>query len=198
MKEFGASSEAEKVAARAAGQDAGAAGLAVMSWALWVLGHIDKAVARMGDALQRAEAVKDPHTQAYVCYYASILHALRGEPAAAHAVCRTLSHVIGRTGFRQWRGLSRAIHATCAAVLDPSSAVDHVIIGWDEYRRAGYQFGITALLALLCEALFFEVSSTLYRKSSSRHSRHATSTLSGFLKRTVPIEGPGNASRQGA
>jgi class 3 adenylate cyclase/tetratricopeptide (TPR) repeat protein len=153
VKEFGASSEAERVAARAAGQDAGAAGLAVMSWALWVLGHVDKAVARMGDALQRAEALKDPHTQAYVCYYASVLYALRGEPAAAyrHAErCLTLSE---EHGFRQWRGLSRAIRATCTAVLDPSSAVDHVIIGWDEYRRAGYQFGITALLALLCEAL---------------------------------------------
>ena len=37
MKEFGSSSEAERAAARAAGQDAGAAGLAVMSWALWIL-----------------------------------------------------------------------------------------------------------------------------------------------------------------
>jgi predicted ATPase len=153
VKEFGASNEAERVAARAAGQDAGAAGLAVMSWVLWLLGHVDKAVARMGDALQRADALKDPHTQAYVCYYASVLYALRGEPAAAyqHAErCLTLSE---EHGFRQWRGLSRAIRATCTAVLDPSSAVDHVIIGWDEYRRAGYQFGITALLALLSEAL---------------------------------------------
>jgi predicted ATPase len=124
-----------------------------MSWVLWLLGHVDKAVARMGDALQRADALKDPHTQAYVCYYASVLYALRGEPAAAyqHAErCLTLSE---EHGFRQWRGLSRAIRATCTAVLDPSSAVDHVIIGWDEYRRAGYQFGITALLALLSEAL---------------------------------------------
>jgi class 3 adenylate cyclase/predicted ATPase len=153
VKEFGASNEAERVAARAAGQDAGAAGLAVMSWALWLLGHVDKAVARMGDALQRADALKDPHTQAYVCYYASVLYALRGEPAAAyqHAErCLTLSE---EHGFRQWRGLSRAIRATCTAVLDPSSAVDDVINGWDEYRRAGYQFGITALLALLSEAL---------------------------------------------
>ena len=69
-----------------------------------VLGHVDKAVARMDDALQRAEAVKDPHTQAYVCYYASVLYALRGETAAAHQYaerCLTLSE---EHGFRQWRG----------------------------------------------------------------------------------------------
>ena len=46
LQQFGASDEAERVAARAAGQDAGAAGLAVMSWALWLLGHVDQAVAR--------------------------------------------------------------------------------------------------------------------------------------------------------
>ncbi len=153
VKEFGASDETERVAARAAGQDAGAAGLAVMAWALWLLGHVDQAVVRMGAALERADAVKHPHTQAYVCYYASVLYALRGEPAAArqHAErCLTLSE---EHGFRQWRSLARAIRAICAAVLEPSSTSDQVIIGLDEYRGAGYQFGITALFVLLCEAL---------------------------------------------
>jgi hypothetical protein len=58
---FTASTEAEKLAARAAGQDAEAAALALMSWALWVLGHVDTAAARMAAALERANAVKHPH-----------------------------------------------------------------------------------------------------------------------------------------
>jgi tetratricopeptide (TPR) repeat protein len=153
VREFGASDETERVVARAAGQDAGAAGLAVMAWALWLLGHVDKAVARMGAALERADAVKHPHTQAYVCYYASVLYALRGEPAVArqHAErCLTLSE---EHGFRQWRGLARAIRAICAVVLEPSSTSDQVIIALGDYRGAGYQFGITALFVLSCEAL---------------------------------------------
>ena len=36
---FEASNEADRLAARAAGQDAGVADLALMSWALWLLGH---------------------------------------------------------------------------------------------------------------------------------------------------------------
>jgi class 3 adenylate cyclase len=88
---FSASNEAEKLAARAAGQDAGAAALALMSWALWILGHIDMAGARMTAALQRADAIGHPHTQAYACYYASILHALRGEPAIAHGYAERVS-----------------------------------------------------------------------------------------------------------
>lgn len=38
---FGASEESDKMAAGAAGQDAGVAMLALMSWVLWVLGDVD-------------------------------------------------------------------------------------------------------------------------------------------------------------
>ena len=154
IEAFGASSETEKLAARAAGQDAGAAGLALMSWALWILGHVDMAAARMAAALQRADAVGHPHTQAYACYYASILHALRGEPAIAHRHaerCLTLSE---EYGFRHWHGLSRAIRGICMTMLDPSaSTLEEVRGALDHYRSAGYQLGITALYVLLCPIL---------------------------------------------
>jgi predicted ATPase len=38
-------------------------------------------------------------------------------------------------------------------VLEPSSTIDQVIIALDEYRGAGFQFGITALFILFCEVL---------------------------------------------
>lgn len=137
MKEFDASDEAERVAARAAGQDAGAAGLAVMSWALWILGRIDEAVVRMGAALERADAVKHPHTQAYVHYYASVLYALRGEANVARRHAERSLKLSEEHGFGQWRNLARAVHAISAATLDPSSTIDQVTSGLDEYRGAG-------------------------------------------------------------
>ena len=90
----------------------------------------------MGSAFLRAELVNDPHTQAYVCYYASVLYALRGDPAVAHQHaerCLTLSE---EHGFRQWRGLSRAVRGICSIVLNPSSTTDQVITGLDEYVGA--------------------------------------------------------------
>src|SRR6266550_4637354 len=54
--------DARGLTERAAGQDAGAAGLALMSWALWILGDVDMAAARMAAALQRADVVAHPHT----------------------------------------------------------------------------------------------------------------------------------------
>src|SRR5438045_6849579 len=106
------------MAARAAGQDAGVAMQALMSWVLWVLGDVDGAVTRMAAALERADAAHHAHTHAYACYYASVLHALRGEPAVARAYAERCLAISAQHGFRQWLGLSRAIRGICAAALD--------------------------------------------------------------------------------
>ena len=153
IMELGKSTEAERISARAAGQDAEAAGLAVMSWALWILGRSDDARARMGAALERADAVQHPHTQAYVCYYASVLYAWRGEPAVAYQYAERSLTLSEKHGFRQWRILSGAVRAICTAVLDHSSPIDPVVVALNEYRGVGYQFGITALLTLFSGAL---------------------------------------------
>jgi hypothetical protein len=71
VEAFNASSEEERLAARAAGQDAGVADLALMSWSVWLLGHTDTAITRIVAAIQRADAIDHPHSQAYACYYAS-------------------------------------------------------------------------------------------------------------------------------
>jgi predicted ATPase/class 3 adenylate cyclase len=151
---FSASVEADRMAARAAGQDASVAMLALMSWVLWVLGHVDGAVTRLAAALERADAVKHAHTHAYAWYYASVLHALRSEPATAQAYAERCLAISEQHGFRQWLGLSRAIRGICAAALDASgSRLDEVKAALDEYQRAGYQLGITAQFVLLCPAL---------------------------------------------
>jgi predicted ATPase len=154
IAEFEACDEPERLATRAAGQDAGVAGLAVMAWVLWAEGHVDLAGERIAAALERAEAVGHPHTQAYVFYYASVLHALRREAAVAHMHaqrCLTLSE---EHGFGQWRNLSRAVRGICANQLDPSSdSLEMVNSELAEFLGTGYLFGITAHYALLSQAM---------------------------------------------
>jgi predicted ATPase len=153
VEAFDASSEEDKLAARAAGQDAGVAGLALMSWALWLLGQADTAMTRIGGAIQRADTISHPHSQAYACYYASILHALRGELVTAQRYAERCIALSEEHGFRQWRGLAHAIRGICVTLLDPSSsAFEEIRLALDEYRGAGYQLGITALYVLLCPA----------------------------------------------
>ena len=119
---FNASQEADRMAARAAGQDAGVAMLALMSWVLWVLGQVDGAVNKIAAALERADAVNHAHTHAYAWYYASVLHVLRGEPAIAQTYAERCLAISEQHGFRQWLGLSRAIRGICAAALDVSGS----------------------------------------------------------------------------
>jgi predicted ATPase/class 3 adenylate cyclase len=153
VEAFDASSEEDRLAARAAGQDAGVAGLALMSWALWLLGQADTAITRIGGAIQRADTISHPHSQAYACYYASILHALRGELVTAQRYAERCIALSEEHGFRQWRGLAHAIRGICVTLLDPSSsALEEIRLALDEYRGAGYQLGITALYVLLCPA----------------------------------------------
>jgi tetratricopeptide (TPR) repeat protein len=153
LEVFNASQEADKLAARAAGQDAGAAMHALLSWVLWVLGNADGAVTQMTAALDRADAVNHAHTQAYACYYSSVLHALRGDPATAQGYAERCLAISEQHGFRQWLGLSRAIRGVCGAMLDVSAGgLAEVEAALGEYQSAGYQLGITAQLVLLCSA----------------------------------------------
>ncbi len=151
---FDTSDETERKVARAAGQDAGVVGLALNSWALWALGYADRALVQMGAALDRAEAIEHPHTLAYVSYYASVLHALRGEAAPAQLLaerCLTLSQ---RHAFGQWQGVSRIVRDVCRSMLAPeSSAIEDVQRELAEYRRTGSQLGVTVLCVIVGQAL---------------------------------------------
>jgi class 3 adenylate cyclase/tetratricopeptide (TPR) repeat protein len=151
---FSATQETDRMAARAAGQDAGVSMLVLMAWVLWILGEVDEAVSRMAAALKRADAVQHAHTHAYAWYYASVLHALRGEPAIAQGYAERCLAISEQHGFRHWLGLSRAIRDICAAMLDASAGrLDEVKTSLEEYQRAGYQLGLTAQFVLLCPIL---------------------------------------------
>src|SRR5262245_7958412 len=150
---FRTSQETDKMAARAAGQDAGVAIMAFMSWVLWVLGDVDTAVTRMADALKRADAIHHAHTHGFAWYYASVLHALRGELAIAQGYAERCHVISEQHGFRQWLRLSGAIRGVCGATLDTSARLDEVEAALDEYQRAGYQLAMTVQFVLLCSAL---------------------------------------------
>lgn len=154
MELFDTSQEADRIAARAAGQDAGVSILVFMAWVSWILGQVDEAVSRMTGALERADAVSHAHTFAYAWYYASVLHALRGEAESAQSYAERCLAISERHGFRHWLGLSRSIRDIYAVVLGSSrSQLDQVKTAVNEYRSAGYQLGVTVQFALLCPVL---------------------------------------------
>jgi class 3 adenylate cyclase/predicted ATPase len=157
VAEFEECEEAERLATRAAGQDAGAAGLSVLAWIFWALGHADLAAARMTAALQRADTTRHPHTQAYASYYASILHALRREPEIAFSHAQRCVALSEKHGFGHWRALSSAVQWSCASWRQPTNdSLATVYREFSDHAGAGHQIGITALYVLLSEALVMQ------------------------------------------
>ena len=153
LAEFEACDEAESLATRTAGQDAGVAGTAMMGWILWALGYPDMARASVAAALERAEEIGHPHSRAYASYYASVLHALCCEPAVAHGHAERCLALSEEHGFGHWRNLSRTVRGICANQLDPSSdSLATVGSELAEFVGSVYQFAITALYALLSQA----------------------------------------------
>lgn len=151
---FNNSSDEDRLAARSAGQDAGVADLALMSWTLWLLGKPDSAAKCVEAALQRADAIDHAHTQAYARYYAAVLYALRGQFTIARTHAERCLELSDAHGFRHWHGVSRTMKGICATLIDASSgSLDDVRAALNEYRSAGYQLGITVLYVLLCSVL---------------------------------------------
>jgi class 3 adenylate cyclase/ABC-type transport system involved in cytochrome c biogenesis ATPase subunit len=154
IAEFEACNEAERLAIRTEGEDAGVACMVLMAWTLWALGYPDMARASVGAALQRAEAIGHPHSQAIASYYASVLHALCCEPAVAHPHAERCMALSEEHAFGTWRKLSRAVRGICANQLDPSAdSLATLSSELAEFVGTGYQITITALYALLSQAL---------------------------------------------
>jgi len=146
------SDEAGGLATRAAGRDAGVASMAMMGWTLWLLGYPDMGRAVAGAALQRAEAIGRPHTQAYAAYYASVLHALCCEPIVARTHAERCLALSEEHDFGHWGNLSRAVRGICANQLDPSAdSLAAVSSELAEFVGTGYLGGVTTLYALLAQ-----------------------------------------------
>jgi class 3 adenylate cyclase/tetratricopeptide (TPR) repeat protein len=146
---FDSCGEADRLAARAAGQDAGVSILVLMAWVLWLLGQVDEAVARMTAALERADAVEHAHTHAYAWYYAAVLYGLLREPAVAQGYAERCLAISEQREFRHWLGLSRALVDICAASAGRLGEAKEAL---NDYQRVGYNIGLTAQHVLLCSA----------------------------------------------
>ena len=169
LAEFDMCNEAERLATRAAGWDAGVTGMAYMGWTLWVLGYPEMARARAVAALQRAGAIGHPYSQAYAAYYASVLHAFCREPTVAHTHAEHCLALSEEHGFGVWRNLSRAVRGICANRLDPSAdSLARVSGELAEFLSTGYHFYITALYALLSQALLAKNHLTPAREMISK------------------------------
>ena len=150
---FEASNEQDRLAARAAGQDGRGRPCPDVMGAL-AAGPPRYRARTTG---YRHSACRRHWSSAFAglwMYYASILHALRGELPDCARLCGTLSCLVGGARIPAMERIGARRSGISATFLDPSSAALAEIQGaMNEYRNAGYQLGITALYVLLSPAL---------------------------------------------
>lgn len=115
-----------------------AASLLLLSWDLWILGYPAQALARVSDALNLAHELAQPYSIAFAHYMTSVVHLLRGEPAAALASAETSLDVSREQRFSLYVLLSRVSRGYALGRLGHvEQASSEIKLGLNEMRSNG-------------------------------------------------------------
>jgi predicted ATPase/class 3 adenylate cyclase len=127
-------------------QDAGVAGLLFLSWALWLLGYPDQALARAHEALDLARHVAHPFTLAFALNLVAMVHQFRREAHVAHELAETAMVLCREQGFAYWLAHGTRVRDVALVTLRPGE-VDlpqlHQSLGVASHGRT-YWFALLA------------------------------------------------------
>jgi DNA-binding winged helix-turn-helix (wHTH) protein/predicted ATPase len=135
------------------GHDAGVSCAVHAAFALWVLGHPDRAAARMQQALTWARSISHPFTLAFACHFAAAFHQCRREVPAVRELGEAGITQSTEHGFELLLCIG-AVHRgwlLCEEGRGEEGAAE-IRSGLAAYREKGAGFGLPTFLALLAEA----------------------------------------------
>ena len=127
------------------GHDTGVSCAVHAAWTLWLLGHPDRAAARMQQALEWARTAAGPFPLTYACHYAAFFHEVRREEEMARMLADDGIHQATEHGLELFASLA-AIHRgwLCGDATEMRSGVT-------AYRATGGGFGLQTHLGLIAE-----------------------------------------------
>jgi predicted ATPase len=135
------------------GNDARVVSHCFAAWALWSLGHVDRSLARMDEALARAQEIS--HTQSMVAalYFAAQLHQLRREAPLCGQRAGTAVALAKEHGLELWGALSATYGGWAEAEQgEVEDGIARMRAGLASYRSTGAALWRTHFLGLLAEA----------------------------------------------
>ena len=126
------------LAMRLGGQDAGVAALSHRSWALWVLGYPDAALADTKHALKDAREIGHAATLMYALNVTSDTHIYCAKYAAADALLNENFMIADEKGALLWKALATLRRGWLFAVTGKAQDAVHMITsGLSAYRLTG-------------------------------------------------------------
>jgi predicted ATPase len=129
-----------------------AASLLLMSWDLWFLGHPDRALLRVSEALALGENLGHPYSVAFAHYMTSVVHLLRGDAARAFDSAEKSYEMSREQRFSLYEILSRISRGRASGDLGRiEEARTEIALGIDEARRNGVGFMLPMMNSWLAD-----------------------------------------------
>lgn len=134
------------------GQDPGVACLAFAARALWILGYPDQAVQRAQAALQCAQNLAHPFSEAFAQTFMAYVYLRRREWRAAHTHIQAVLALATKHGFPFWQGLGTIQHGwALAAQGQPEAGLGQMEEGMAIWRTTGAGLGEPFFLGLVAQ-----------------------------------------------
>ena len=141
------------LAMRLGGQDAGVAALSHRSWALWMLGYPQAALADAEHALKDARETRHAATLMYALNVTSDTHIYCAKYAAAHALLNENFVLADEKGALLWKALAMLRRGWIFAVTGKASDAVHMITsGLSAYRSTGSTMGMPRWVSSLARS----------------------------------------------
>ena len=135
------------------GQDVRVAALSYRSWALWMLGFPDAALADTSQALKDAREIGQAATLMYALVHAWLIHIQCGNYAAANAEADELVALADEKGPSFWKALGMSVQGCILALTGKAAdAVQMITSGITAWRSTGSTFWMPLYLSYLASA----------------------------------------------
>ena len=136
------------------GTDSWASILLHRSWASWMLGYPDAAIADADHAVKGARELGHAADVMYALFHASVAHTFLGDYTAASALTGELIGLADQKGTLFWKAIGMALSQGCLLVLSgkPSDAVHTITSGLSAYRSTGSTLIMPVSLSYLASA----------------------------------------------
>lgn len=136
------------------GQDIGVAALCYRSWALWHLGHVDRASQVANEAVQLAEKLRHPHTLVYaICHARAFIGLFQRRADDIDSCAEIIVSLCAEHRFSHWMNCGRILQgwaAICRGDID--RGIVALRAGVAAWRDGGARLWMPTFLALQAEA----------------------------------------------
>ena len=137
------------------GTDQGVAAHVFAGWSHLLLGHLDRGLQQLVDAVGLAEQLDQPFNRAFALAFLATGHAERGEMAETLRFAEEARRLAEEQGFAFWAGISGVWENAVRVIdLDDHDALGAVIEAGMVAGETGNRGGSTSVLARVAEAAY--------------------------------------------